>query len=120
MPAAQARTLAENYSENNYALINAQREKPDSNEYLFPLDVLEQYISYVKENAVNLGIEQIGIKIKMGQYPEREVIDPRQNEKYKGYQVAYLTPFSTDTAGRQSDVTEIDSLDYSMIVPPRS
>ena len=116
----QQQELSNEYERKNYAFINANREPgmPDSLEYQYPLQVLEDYITYVKEQANNLGLNNVGIKMKMGQYPEDHVIDVRQNPLYKGYQVVFLTPYSSDSSGRISEITEIEGLDLTGIAPP--
>lgn len=116
----KANQLAEYYHANNYAIINRQRTKPDSNEYRLSLELLESYIGYVKETAASLGITEVGIKIKMGQFPPDEIIDPRQNEEYKGYQMVFLAPFTTDSGGAAREIPEIDALDYMGLCPPNS
>lgn len=125
----QADLLAQEYMKGNYAVINKSRKSdaPDSREAYYDLEVLEGYIQYVKGEAQKRGISNPGIKIAFGQYPTDKVIDPRQSEKYKGYQTVFLMPVvmkkgdslqNKNSTNKGDDFDGVSGLDFSELRPP--
>lgn len=114
----KAKVLSQNYMDNNYRIINEHRNEPDSNEYYYSLETIEAYIAYIRERAAALGLNDVGLTLKMGQYPKQEVIDPRQRENYRGFQVVFLSANKTGADGSRVDVDELEALDFANICPP--
>lgn len=126
--------LDANYSEKNYQIINKTRPEgsPDSREYWYSIDELEGYIAFVKKEAADKNYKIVGMKMKMGQYPEKEPFDPRLNPKYYGYQAVYLVPTGIpagktaqvkpepvkDSIERGREIDGIAGLDLSWTNPP--
>lgn len=125
--------LDANYAEKNYQIINKTRPEgsPDSKEYWYSIEELEGYIAFVKKEAANKDYKIVGMKIKMGQYPEKEPFDPRLNPKYLGYQAVYLVPTGLpskatdeksaavkDSLDRGREIDGIAGMDLSWTNPP--
>lgn len=102
----QENILDEVYTKFNYSYINEKRDPklPDSREYWYSLETLESYIAFVKREAKAKGYENVGIKIKMGQYPEQGGFDPRVPAKYNGYQTIYFKPTGTEATPNKAQV----------------
>lgn len=135
----QEKILEDTYTKFNYSLINEKRDPklPDSREYWYSLETLESYIEFVKSEAKAKGYENMGIKIKMGQYPKEGKFDDRVPAKYNGYQTIYFVPTgqikvgtvqiqssgtgSTGTEAMPTDkeVEEIPGMDMGHLNPPK-
>lgn len=118
--------LSAEYENGNYKLINSTRKEPDSKEVYYDLEVLEGYIAFVKVEAAKKGIKNPGIKVVMGQYPKDRVIDPRQEEIYKGYQTSYFKPVENlnvakaQSGGDDGDgMGDVPGLNMGTLCPPR-
>ncbi len=119
------------YDRKNYSYINSKRDAstPDAKEFWFPLEVIEEYIAYVKREAKNLGLKELGLKIKLGQYPEDRTIGPLQKANTKGYQTVCLIPTTKtisisaeveedkNTSGNQ-EIKGISAMNFATICPP--
>ncbi len=119
---ARQEELRNEYLETNYAFINANRpmEEPDSLDYSFDLDVLQDYLNYVKEKAGELGITNIKIKVEMGKYPNNST-DSKLNPAYKGYQTIYFVAADGNSSpypGECENISQIEGLNFSSICPP--
>lgn len=114
--AAMQQELRQEYETKNYAVINAARAEgmPDSLEYSFNLEILEQYLQYVKTNAANNGIEDVTVKICMAQYPEAHP-DSRIKQNYRGYQTIFLKAVNSET---DEDLENTEGFNFSQITPP--
>ena len=124
--------LDSTYSANNYRYINEKRAKnnPDSREFWYTLEDLEGYIAYAKKEAENKKQKVTGIKIKMGQYPEKGDFDSRLDAKLYGYQTVYLIPTVISADEQEISSTDQDSpmkgeeiegvpgMDFSSANPP--
>lgn len=108
--------LHEEYKAKNYAVINASREagKPDSLEYTFNIEVLEQFLQYLKSQAQDQGVSNINVTICMAQYPEVSP-DDRIKPAYNGYQSVFLKGVDADS---HSDLANTNGLNFSNIIPP--
>lgn len=121
----QAKILATEYENNNYKIINAQRKTPDSKEIYYDIDVLEEYIQYVKAEAKSKGIANVGITIAFGQYPNNGDFDKRLNPNYLGYQTVFLKPTikqiiksPNDSLKHLCDPDGIKTFDFGQLSPP--
>ena len=113
--------LSDEYSAKNYTVINNARgeEGPDSRFYTFDLAVMEEFLQYVKDAAEAGNLEDVKIRISMGQYPENAVIDERQDPLYKGYQTIFIEGGTID--GEEFvPISGIDGLDFSTLIPPHN
>ena len=114
------REMVTNYEKKNYSEINSKRpaSKPDSKEYWYPIEVLLEYLQFVKETAEKQGLKEVGIKIKLAQYPEDKIVGPLQKENTKGYQTICLVPTEgASTAGKPESKT-ISAMNFGTIAPP--
>lgn len=123
--------LDSTYSANNYRYINEKRSKnnPDSREFWYTLEDLEGYIAYAKKQAESKNQKVTGIKIKMGQYPEKGDFDSRLDSKLYGYQTVYLIPtvISADNGESSTkqnspmkgeEIEGVPGMDFSSANPP--
>lgn len=112
--------LKTEYETKNYAFINEHRETPDSLNYGYDLELLQDFINHVKTEAENLEQDTVIIKVCMGQYPEGN-FDDRLNPNYNGYQAVFLKAFAPSASGLPIDDVSLDSieaLDFSSVCPP--
>lgn len=117
--------LAEEYEKSNYVAINAKRptKKPDSKTYTYDLEVLQEYINLIREGMEKKGIKNKGIKISLGQYPERG-FDSRLDPIYNGYQTIFFSAEDLDSpkgkAGSEDgdDPEGLPNLDFGQLCPP--
>lgn len=121
----QGNILAAEYENNNYKIINQQRKTPDAKQIYYDIDVLEEYIQYVKAEAKSKGISDIGITVSFGQYPVDANFDKRLNPKYLGYQTIFLKPTSKSlqkstkkSMDNPQDPSGINPLDFGQLTPP--
>lgn len=119
---AAQETLSETYQKKNHLFINFHREEglPESFQYGFDLTVLQQYLDYVRSETEAMGIENVKIKICMGQYPT-DNFDDRLNPEYHGYQTVFLRAdqfFPGGQAGDDIPVNGIDALNFGVLYPP--
>lgn len=84
----EANALEEDYIETRYNVINASLGYNDTREFWFSLDSLKRYIEYVEYEAANQGLENLGVRIYFGAYP--------QNSNYPdaGYSTVFIVPTS--------------------------
>ncbi|MCW8980564.1 MAG: hypothetical protein OQJ83_04185 [Altibacter sp.] len=82
----EANALEEDFIETRYNVINAALGYEDTREFWFSLDTLKKYIEYVEQEAGNQGLENLGMRIYFGAYP--------QNSNYPdaGYSTVFLVP----------------------------
>ncbi|MDR2206233.1 MAG: hypothetical protein LBE36_08790 [Flavobacteriaceae bacterium] len=112
--------LVRNFETDNYEKINAGRATnlPDSKEYWYSLEVLEDYINYVKTEAAKKKYTNLGIKIKLAQYPENKLVGKLQSEKTRGYQTVCLVP-TTETQGETNrEIEDVSGLNFANMCPP--
>lgn len=118
--------LAAEYEKSNYESINQKRpiNKPDSKYYIYDLDVLQEYITLIRDGMEKKGIKNKGIRITLGKYPEKN-FDERLNPLYKGYQTIFFSPenldFSTeskDVLNKTKGINELPNLNFGQICPP--
>lgn len=110
--------LAEQYTNHNYAAINAARlpDEPDSREYTFDLSTLEEFLAYVKKAAATQSLTDVKIRISMGQYPDHQ-FDERLKHDYRGHQTIFLEGGTADEEGFHL-IQEIEGLNFSHLKPP--
>lgn len=118
----QLEKLVKTYDSKNYSTINARRIKPDSKEYIFPIELVEEYLKFVKSEAQKNGYTNLRICIKMGQYPENEVLSPIQKPDTKGYQtVCFTAVYDEPTDKNEKSAVgkdEIPGMNFGTICPP--
>lgn len=99
-----AQILFDEYTRtNNKVLADSRNGNPDSRWYSFTIEEMEGYIQYVKEQAKEQNIKNVGIKIYMGKYPANHPTNKMAKPEFGGYQTIFLMP----TAKKQgtSDAT---------------
>ncbi len=113
------KTLVNNFETKNYVSINSKRpsSKPDSKQCTFDLDVLADYLDFVRTEAKNNGYSNVKIAIKYGQYPEDAVLSPMQKPNTLGYQTVFLEPV-VDSNGTGGSGAKINGLNFGSIAPP--
>lgn len=118
LSAEEEQQLRATYREKNYAIINANRPEnaPDTLECTFDMDLLQDYLDYVKSNPKTQGISKVRITVCFGQYPDSDFSD-RLNPDYKGHQTVYLRA-DDGTNGACTPIDGLAALDYSNICPP--
>jgi len=118
----QLDTMVKTYDSKNYAAINANRIKPDSKEYVFPIELVEDYLTFVRDEAKKKGYTNLRISVKMGQYPEQTLLSPIQDPETKGYQTICFTA-KYDSGSGVSDSAKNDEgipgMNFGTICPPR-
>ncbi|MFC6268047.1 hypothetical protein [Frigoriflavimonas asaccharolytica] len=128
---AKAQILSNEYTQNNYQKVNVGKPQAETKEVFYDLEVLEDYIKYVKKEAKKEGINNVGITIAFGQYPKNEIFDARLKNEYKGQQTVYLKA-TVDPAmqgnkvgkgGAEQEKTngsldKISALDFGRLSPP--
>lgn len=104
------------YEEHNYAVVNAKRPsgQPDALVCTMDIQLLEDYLEYVKTEAQNIGVDQVKIAVCFAQYPE-DYSDPKFDEQYKGYQTVFL---KAESAESSEDLDSILALNYFNLRPP--
>ena len=110
--------LVSTYKEGNYALINANRPEnsPDTLECSFELDIVQQFLDYVKSHAEAQGITNVSITVCFGQYPSG-YFSPRMKPGNAGHQTVFLRG-DDGTNGSCTPIDGLSALDYSNICPP--
>ncbi len=109
----QEKVLYDNYTQFNYLYINEKRNGvPDSREYYYTLDELQGYLNFVQSEAKAKGYSDVGIKIKMGQYPQKDAFT-NMNPKYQGYQTIYLVPTKGGSSVKTAQVNPTPDPDPS-------
>lgn len=95
---AEAQVLFDEYTNtNNKILTESRNGEPDSRWYSFSIEEMEGYIKYVKEQAKEKNLENVGIKIYLGKYPANHPANKMARPEFAGYQTIFLMP----TAKRQ-------------------
>ena len=118
--AEQGKILATEYDNNNYKIINEQRKTPDTKQIYYDIDVLEEYIQYVKAEAKSKGIPNVGITVAFGQYPVNGDFDKRLNKAYLGQQTVFLKGNSVARTLNDPGLDGINSFDFGQLTPPEN
>jgi len=88
-----AQVLFDEYTKtNNKILTEARNGQPDSRWYSFTIEEMEGYIQYVKEQAKEKNIKNVGIKIYMGKYSANHPANKMAKPEFAGYQTIFLMP----------------------------
>jgi hypothetical protein len=128
---AQAKILKDEYSTKNYQLVNVGKSQPETKEVYYDIEVLEDYIKYVKAEAKKKGVKDVGIVIAFGQYPKSGNFDARLKTEYKGQQTVYLKAATNssntgnkvgiggfETEKKGPDLEAVSVLDFGRLSPP--
>ena len=98
----------------------------ESTQFIYDLETLEAYISFIKKEMSALNVQKKGIRITLGKYPETSE-DERINPLYLGRQMAYISAENMDLGevgeGREKRtlserIAGIPSLNFGGICPP--
>ncbi|WP_175621400.1 hypothetical protein [Chryseobacterium schmidteae] len=126
----EARVLFDEYSAtNNKVLMDSRNGNPDSRWYWFSIEEMEGYIKYVKENAKEKNLQNVGIRIYMGKYPAKHPANKMAKPEYAGYQTVFLMPTTkTQTsenrkkrrgvADENEDIESIQPMNMTNLAPP--
>ena len=130
MTAQQGKVLADEYAKSIYAEINKGRpaNKPDSKIYSLELDVLEDYLKYIRAEMEKRGIAEKGVQITLGKYADVSK-DPKLNPEYYGYQMVFIGPIDlsqrncednnqTDELCSDANLDDVPNLNYMHLSPP--
>lgn len=127
--AGQARLLSDEYTNQNYKILNAGKRDPETKEVYYDIEVLQDYINYVKSEAKKNKIKDVGITIAFGQYPNNGSFDNRLKKEYQGKQTVYLKATSKSESTKvgmggsirdadQSKLDQIGAFDFGQLTPP--
>lgn len=128
--ARQAKMLTDEYATKNYKMVSAGKSQAETKEVYYDIDVLEDYIKYVKEEAKKKKINNVGIVIAFGQYPNNDNFDSRLKKNYQGQQTVYLKaatkPSESQKVGmggysaqlNAKGIEEISAFDFGNLTPP--
>lgn len=133
LPIAKAKILSNEYEKENYQKVNVGKSQAETKEVFYDLEALEEYLKYVKAEATKAGIDDVGIIVAFGQYPENEIFDERLKSEYKGQQTVYLKASvnpkmagnkigkggSIDEQGNNS-LENINAFDFGQLTPPEN
>ena len=127
----QAKVLSNEYSQKNYKMVNVGKSLPETKEVYYDIEVLEEYLAYVKAEAKKNKIQNVGISIAFGQYPNNKNFDSRLKKEYQGQQTVYLKAVSTPAGSsgkvgmggfspESSDAAldKINAFDFGQLTPP--
>lgn len=109
-----AQVLFDEYTKTNHQILTDSRKgNPDSRWYSFTVEEMEGYIRYVKEQAKEQNIQNVGIKIYMGKYPVNHPAEKMAKPEFAGYQTIFLMPTmkreeSSDATMKRRGTTEED------------
>lgn len=120
-----AKILCDNFIRVKADVLKRIYDREDANAFWFSVEVLEDYLAYVKKQGQSLNIDVNGIRIYLGSYSENTRI------KDEGLTTVFLTPTKkaadspegTAAVGSGDgpasiDATEIESLNYGGIGNP--
>lgn len=129
--ATQAKVLSDEYTQKNYKMVNVGKSLPETTEVYYDIEVLEEYLNYVKAEAKKNKIKNIGIAIAFGQYPNNKNFDSRLKQEYQGKQTVYLKAVPAPTAGvgkvgvggyspedNRAGLDKISAFDFGQLTPP--
>jgi hypothetical protein len=123
-----AKLLNENYNKTRLPLISEAIKKEDANAIWFSIEVLENYLKYVKAEATKQKFQIDGIRFHFGAYPE----DKKYEEK-SGLTTLFLAPTAikknktviankeataTEKSLKQQESFEVEALNYGSIGNP--
>ena len=130
MSSKESKIIAEAYETSNYAEINRNREpgKPDSRMYSVELSVLQDYLKMIEEEMESRGIQNKGVRVTMGKYPENST-DPKVDMKYLGYQTIFFSALDLDVNNSERNqnkssksavgsTEDIPDMNYMHLTPP--
>lgn len=129
--ATQAKVLSDEYNQKNYKMVNVGKSLPETTEVYYDIEVLEDYLKYVKAEAKKNKIKNVGIAIAFGQYPNNKSFDSRLKQEYQGKQTVYLKAVPAPTAGvgkvgiggyspedNLAPFDKISAFDFGQLTPP--
>lgn len=123
-----AQVLFDEYTKtNNKVLTESRNGQPDSRWYSFTIEEMEGYIQYVKEQAKEKNIKNVGIKIYMGKYPANHPANKMAKPEFAGYQTIFLMPTTKkdntntrrgDSADEYEKIESIQPMNMTNLSPP--
>lgn len=129
--ASQAQKLSNEYAQNNYQKVSVGKSTPETKEVYYDIEVLEEYIKYVKSEAKKNKINDVGIIIAFGQYPNNNSFDARLEPSYKGQQTVYLKAATKPSVNvgkvgiggyakpeNNTGIEKINAFDFGQLTPP--
>ncbi len=88
----EAQVLEKEFIDTRYKIINdslfKDSKRKDTREFWFSMEVMEQYIAYVKQEAKNKGYRDLGLRIYFAAYP-KNFKDPRGDP---GFSTVFIVP----------------------------
>lgn len=129
--AAQAKVLSDEYTNKNYRVLNVGKSDPETKEVYYDIEVLQDYIDYVKAEAKKKKIKNVGITIAFGQYPNNQNFDSRLKKEYQGKQTVYLKATAKPLSGSgkvgiggtnpieiENSFEDFSAFDFGQLTPP--
>lgn len=129
--AAQAKVLSDEFTTKNYRVLNVGKSEPETKEVYYDIEVLQDYINYVKAEAKKKKIKNIGITIAFGQYPNNPNFDSRLKKEYQGKLTVYLKATAKPLSGsgkvgmggyspveNENRFEDINAFDFGQLTPP--
>lgn len=106
---------------NNEVLTKFRNGEPDSRWYWLSLEDLEGYIQYVKKNAKEQKLENLGLRIYLGKYPLDYPKEKMAKPEYAGYQTIFIVPTSrSSTPNNVKSLSSSTSVDGNMNIKSMS
>ena len=118
---------------NNEILTKSRNGEPDSRWYWISLEDLEGYVNYVKENAKEQKLENLGLRIYLGKYPVDYPKEKMAKPEYAGYQTIFIVPTTkvstpenqnvkslttTSLSDESADIETISAMNAVNLAPP--
>ncbi len=91
----QAKILNDAYTPRCELVSKDITKRPDNRSVWYSLEEIENFLSYAKEQAKELGYEMDGIRIYCGAYPEEK--------GEAGYSTSFIIPTSSNEIGKESN-----------------
>ncbi|MBW7675284.1 hypothetical protein [Chryseobacterium chendengshani] len=124
----EAQVLFDEYTNtNNKILTESRNGEPDSRWYSFSIEEMEGYIKYVKEQAKEKNLKNVGIKIYLGKYPVNHPANKMAKPEFAGYQTIFLMPTAKreesqlmrrGTTSEDENIQSIQPMNMTNLSPP--
>ena len=91
----QAKILNDAYTSRCELVSRDITKRPDNRSTWYSLEEIENFLSYAKAQAKELGYEMDGIRIYCGAYPEEN--------RQAGYSTSFIVPTASDKIAKEGD-----------------
>ncbi len=105
----QANNLEEEFKSTRAGIINDSLDIVDTRDFWFDLEVLKKYIDYVEQEAEEKGLENLGLRVYLGAYPQSA------NYPNPGFTTVFLVPTSqVEGSGLQKGFFPIEPVNQNI------